>query len=120
MVTAFMPRNVTDLTVESNGYHMATTRPKPSSSSVSGAGRPTRTPPSAGKRPSSPPLLRPSGELPGGAIATLGKDWIMISADDGVTWKTVAAGLPIPKGDHVVGGLAYNAVAGAAYAWFWD
>jgi hypothetical protein len=59
-------------------------------------------------------------ELPGGAITTLGKDGIMISADDGATWQTIAQGLPIPKGDHVVGGLAYNAVAGAAYAWFWD
>ncbi len=59
-------------------------------------------------------------ELPGGAIATLGKNGIMISVDDGATWKTVAPGLPIPTGDHVVGGLAYNPVAGAAYAWFWD
>jgi hypothetical protein len=60
-------------------------------------------------------------ELPGGAIATLGKDGIMISADDGATWKTVAPGLPIPPGGGItVGGLAYNAVAGAAYVWFWD
>ena len=59
-------------------------------------------------------------ELPGGAIATLGKNGIMISAHEGATWQTVAPGLPIPTGDHVVGGLAYNAVAGAAYAWFWD
>jgi len=70
--------------------------------------------PAPGARPVSPI------ELPGGAIATLGKNGIIISADDGATWKTVAPGLPIPKGDHVVGGLAYNAVAGAAYAWFWD
>ena len=38
----------------------------------------------------------------------------MISADDGFTWKTVATG------HHVVDGLAYNTVAGAAYAWFRD
>lgn len=59
-------------------------------------------------------------ELPGGAIATLGKDGIMISADEGATWKTAAPGLPIPADDHVVGGLAYSAATGAAYAWFWD
>jgi hypothetical protein len=70
--------------------------------------------PAPGARPVSPI------ELPGGAIATLGKNGIMISTDDGATWMTVAPGLPIPTGDHVVGGLAYNAMAGAAYAWFWD
>lgn len=70
--------------------------------------------PAPGARPISPI------ELPGGAIATLGKNGIMISADDGATWQTVAQGLPLPEGDHVVGGLAYNTVAGAAYVWFWD
>ena len=39
-------------------------------------------------------------ELPGGAIATLGKNGIMVSADEGATWKTVAPGLPIPTGDQ--------------------
>lgn len=60
-------------------------------------------------------------ELPGGAIATLGNNGIMVSADDGATWNTIAPGLPIPQGgDITVGGLAYNAVTGAAYVWFWD
>jgi hypothetical protein len=60
-------------------------------------------------------------ELPGGAIATLGKSGIMVSADDGATWSEVAPGLPIPReGGITVGGLAYNAVSGAAYVWFWD
>jgi len=60
-------------------------------------------------------------ELPGGAMATLGNDGIMVSADEGATWRTVAPGLPIPKADGItVGGLAYNAVAGSAYVWFWD
>jgi hypothetical protein len=70
--------------------------------------------PAPGARPVSPV------ELPGGVIATLGKDAILISIDDGATWRTVAPGLPIPTGDHTIGGLAYNAVAGAAYVWFWD
>jgi len=72
------------------------------------------TVPAPGARPVSPT------ELPGGAIATLGKNGILVSLDEGATWKTVAPGLPIPKGDHVVGGLAYNALAAAAYVWFWD
>ena len=48
--------------------------------------------PAPGARPVSPI------ELPGGAIATLGKDGIMISADDGATWKTVALRAAHPKG----------------------
>ena len=60
-------------------------------------------------------------ELPGGVIATLGKDAILISGDEGATWKTVAPGLPIPPGNGItVGGLAYHATAKAAYVWFWD
>ena len=57
-------------------------------------------------------LTCPSSAL-GRRVSTAGT--MMVS-----TRKTVAPGLPIPTGDHVVGGLAYNAVAGAAYAWFWD
>src|ERR1035441_8992459 len=40
---------------------------KLSSSSVSGTSKPTRTPPSPGKKPSSGSSLRSSGELPGSA-----------------------------------------------------
>jgi hypothetical protein len=60
-------------------------------------------------------------ELPGNAIATLGKDGIMISGDEGATWRTIATGLPIPRDRGVtVGGLAYNPAAAAVFVWFWD
>ena len=66
-----------------------------------------------------PPRLKPS---------SIAKVWLAFAfrlyagrlGAKGVTWKTVAPGLPIPTGDHVVGGLAYNSVAGGAYIWFWD
>jgi hypothetical protein len=59
-------------------------------------------------------------ELPGGQLAILGSKGIMISADEGATWNTIAPPVPEPNAYHVAGGLAYNAVGGAFYTWFWD
>jgi hypothetical protein len=59
-------------------------------------------------------------ELSGGRLATLGNSGIMISADDGATWRTISPPAPEPKAYHVVGGLCYNAIGGAFYTWFWD
>jgi hypothetical protein len=53
-------------------------------------------------------------ELPGGSIATLGKDGILISRDEGASGKTVAPGLPVPPGRNItVGGVASNPTGGA-------
>ncbi len=59
-------------------------------------------------------------ELPGGRIATLGANGILVSADDGATWKTVGERLSLPSAYHVLGGLIYSPAGGAFYAWLWD
>jgi hypothetical protein len=59
-------------------------------------------------------------ELPDGRIATLGNKGILVSADEGATWKTLAQNPPIPTDYHVDGGLVYHAGGGAFYAWYWD
>ena len=50
-------------------------------------------------------------ELPDGRIATLGPESIMVSADHGMSWAPVGAGLPYP--DAV--GLVY--LSGSFYVW---
>jgi hypothetical protein len=59
-------------------------------------------------------------ELPNGQIATLANNGIIVTADEGVTWKAIAPAPPYPANYHVVGGLIYSARAGAFYVWFWD
>jgi photosystem II stability/assembly factor-like uncharacterized protein len=59
-------------------------------------------------------------ELPGGKIASISANGIIISADKGATWKTAAKPLPTLSTWHMDGGLVYDDVRGAFVAWFWD
>jgi photosystem II stability/assembly factor-like uncharacterized protein len=58
-------------------------------------------------------------ELPGGRFAALSNNGVLISADRWTTWKTVASPLP-SQITAMLGGMVYDEVGGAFYAWHWD
>jgi hypothetical protein len=59
-------------------------------------------------------------ELPDKKIATVSNTAILISADDGATWKTAAGPIPVLTGGPSVSGLTYNTVDNAFYMSFSD
>jgi hypothetical protein len=59
--------------------------------------------------PSAGPLI----ELPGGLIAGVGKQAVIVSPDQGVTWRTVGPVMPFPPI-----GLTYSPARKAFYIWY--
>jgi hypothetical protein len=67
-----------------------------------------------GKEPSADPAMSLI-ELPGGRLATTAGNFVITSADNGATWRTVGPRMPFD-----VAGIAYSSFRNAFYAWYFD
>jgi hypothetical protein len=55
-------------------------------------------------------------ELPGGRIAALGIQYILVSPDQGTTWTPATSALPITAGENIHGAV-YSTQRKAFYVW---
>jgi len=55
--------------------------------------------------------------LPDGRLAALGQRYVMVSSDQGVTWRAATSALPFRATDNV-GGVVYSSQEKAFYAWY--